>query len=98
MKIMIMHKENIKENIWIASYFQPISRCEQAPGGGFHPHGKIDKIDCGFLEPPHCNKKVNPKRKFSCGSYELLVSNVVYQMNEKVLIQYKFVYLFVKFH
>ena len=39
-----------------------ISRSEQAPGSGFHPRGKSDKIDCELLGPSWCNKKVDPER------------------------------------
>ena len=35
-------------------------------------------------------KKVYTEIYFSCASYELLVSNVAHQMNEKLLIQNKF--------
>ena len=34
-----------------------------------------------------CNKKVDPERYVSCGSYELLVSNVAHQMNLKLMIE-----------
>ena len=34
------------------------------------PCDKIDKIDCGFLGPSWCNKKVNPETYVSCGSYQ----------------------------
>ena len=36
-----------------------ISRPEQAPGSEFYPRDESEKIDCGFLEPYWCNKKVN---------------------------------------
>ena len=45
---------------------------------------------CAFLGPPWCYKKVNPEMYVSCGSYELLVSNVTYQMNEKLIVQKNF--------
>ena len=35
------------------------SRSEQAPGSEFHPRDESEKIDCGFLGPSWCNKKVN---------------------------------------
>ena len=59
-----------------------ISRSKQAPGSGFHPCDRSDKIYCGLLGPAWCNKKVNPERYVSCGSYELFVTNVAHQMNE----------------
>ena len=62
------------------------SRSEQAPGSGFHPHDKSYKIDCGFLGPSWCNKKVYPERQVPCGSYELLVSNVAHEMKENSMI------------
>ena len=37
------------------------SRSEQAPGSEFHPGDESDKIDCCFLGPSWCNKKVNPE-------------------------------------
>ena len=67
-----------------------ISRSEQAPGSEFHPRGESEKNDCGFLGPSWCNKKVNPETYVSCGSYELLLSNVAQQMKEKLAIQKKF--------
>ena len=63
------------------------SRLQQAPGSEFHPRDESDKIDCGFLGPSWCNKKVNPETYVPCGSYELLLSNVAHQMKEKLLIQ-----------
>ena len=49
----------------------------------FTPVTKVKKGYCGFLEPPWCNKKIDPERYVSCGSYELLVSNGAQQKNEK---------------
>ena len=54
------------------------SRSEQAPGSGFHPRVKSDKICCGFLGPAWCNKKVYPERQVPCGSYELSVRHVAH--------------------
>ena len=68
----------------------PTSRSEQAPGSEFHPRDESEKIDCGFLVPSWCSKKVNPETYVPCGSYELLLSNVAHQMNEKLTIQNKF--------
>ena len=67
-----------------------ISRSEQAPGSGFHPRDESDKIGCGCLGPSWCNKKVDPKRKVPCGSYELLVSNVAHEIKEKLIIEHLF--------
>ena len=39
-----------------------ISRSEQAPGSVFHPRDENTKIDCGFLGPFWCNKKLDPER------------------------------------
>ena len=63
------------------------SRSEQAPGSEFHTRDKSDQIECGFFGPSWCNKKVNPETHFPCGSYELLLSDVSHQMNEKLTIQ-----------
>ena len=52
---------------------RPKSRSEQAPGSGFHPCDKSDNLDYEIL--------------VSCGSYELLVSNVDNKTKEKVKIQ-----------
>ena len=41
--------------------YMPISRSEQAPGSEFHPWDKSEKVDCDFLGPSWCNKKVNPE-------------------------------------
>ena len=65
------------------------SRSEQVPGREFHPRDKSDKIDCRFLRLSWFHKKVNLKKKVSCGSYELLVHNVAHQMKEKLMIQNK---------
>ena len=62
----------------------------QAPGSGFHFREESDKIDFGFLGPSWCNKKIYPDISVSCGSYELLVSNIAQQMNEKLLIPNNF--------
>ena len=43
-----------------------------------------------ILGPFSWNKKLDPEIKVSCGSYELLVSNVAHQMVEKFMIQNKF--------
>ena len=67
-----------------------ISWSEQAPGSEFHPCDESEKIDCGFLGPSWCNKKVKPETYVPCGSYKLLLSNVAHQMKEKLTIQYKF--------
>ena len=67
-----------------------ISRYEQAPGSEFHPLDEGEKIDCGFLGPSWCNKKVNPETYVSCGSYELLLNNIAHQMKEQLTIQNKF--------
>ena len=55
-----------------------ISRSEQAPGSGFHRCDK-KKVNCEFLGGPLCNEMVD----VSFGSYELLMSDIVCQMNEK---------------
>ena len=78
--------------------FQHKSRSKQAPGGEFHRHDKSDKIYCGFLGPSLCNKKVNPETYVSCGSYELLLSNVSYQMKEKLTTKNNFPQFKVKCH
>ena len=44
----------------------------------------------GIFMGPWCNKKVNPKIYVTCGSYELLLSNVAHRMKEKLTIQNKF--------
>ena len=67
-----------------------ISRSEQAPGSEFHPCDEREKVYCGFLGPSWCNKKVNPEIYVPCGSYQLLLSNVAYQMKEKITVQNKF--------
>ena len=54
------------------------------------PVTKVIKIDCGFLGPSWCNKKVNPETYVPCGSYELLLSNAAHQMKEKLKIQNNF--------
>ena len=46
-----------------------------------------------FLEPPWCNKKVDPEKNDSYGSYELLINNVALQINEK-LMKDKFIYFY----
>jgi hypothetical protein len=66
------------------------SKSEQAPGSEFHPRDESEKIDCGFLGPSWCNKKINPETYVPCGSYELLLSNVAHQMKGKLTIQNKF--------
>ena len=38
------------------------SRSEQAPESVFHPRDENTKIDCGFLGPFWCNKKLDPER------------------------------------
>ena len=63
------------------------SRSEQAPGSEFHPRDESDKIYCGFMGPSWCNQKVNPETYVSCGSYELLLSNLAHQMKEKLTIR-----------
>ena len=68
----------------------PISRSEQAPGSEFYRRDESEKIECGFLGPSWCNKKVNPETYVPSGSYELLLSNVAHQMKEKLTIQNKF--------
>ena len=53
---------------FLESYFRthtdliPKSRSEQAPGSVFHPRDENTKIDCGFLGPFWCNKKLDPER------------------------------------
>ena len=54
------------------------------------PVTKVKKNDRGFLGPSCCSKKVNPETYVQCGSYELLLSNVPHQINEKLMIQNKF--------
>ena len=39
-----------------------ISRSEQAPRSVFHPRDENTQIDCGFLGPFWCKKKLYPKR------------------------------------
>ena len=39
-----------------------ISWSEQAPGSVFHPRDENNQIDCGFLGPFWCNKKLDPER------------------------------------
>ena len=66
------------------------SRSEQAPGSEFHRRDESEQNYCGFFGPSWCNKKVNPVTYVPCGSYELSLSNVAYQMKEKLAIQNKF--------
>ena len=66
------------------------SRSEQAQGSEFHPRDASEKNNCGFLGPSWCSKKVHPETFVPCGLYELLLSNVAHQMNEKLTIQNKF--------
>ena len=56
----LLHGRAVKVPIHLWLTF-PKSRSEQAPGCGFHPRDKSDTINCGFLGPPWCNKKVEPK-------------------------------------
>ena len=67
-----------------------ISRSEQAPGSEFHPRDESEKNYCGFLGPSWSNKKVNHVTYVPCGSFELLLSNVAYQMKEKLMNKNKF--------
>ena len=60
-----------------------ISRSEQAPRSGFHPPDKSDNSVAGFLGPRWYNKKVDPGRYVSCGSYELVVSNIAPQIKKQ---------------
>ena len=60
-----------------------ILRLGLTPGSEFHPRDESEKNDFGFLGPSWCNKKVNPETYVPCGSYELLLSNIAYQMKEK---------------
>ena len=64
-----------------------LSRPKQAPRSGFQPRDESDKSVCGFVGPPWWNKKIDHERYVLIGSYELLVSNGVHQMNEKFVIQ-----------
>ena len=77
------HRYNIFNMRWLFHRFA-VSRSEQAPGSEFHPRDESDKIDCGFLGPSLCNKKVN----------ELLVSNVAPQMKEIIMIENKLSFFF----
>ena len=65
------------------------SRYEQAPGSGFYFLTKVKK-GCGFLWHHWSNKKEDPDRYVSFGSYELLMSNVANQMNDKWIIKNNF--------
>ena len=58
-----------------------MSRSKQAQGSEFQPRDVSDKTDCGFFGPSWCNKKVDPEKKVSCASYELLVNNVAHHKN-----------------
>ena len=69
-------------NIHTSLKYESIS--EQASGSEFPPpRDKSEKLDFGFLGLSWCNKKVNPETQVQCGSYELLLTNVVHQMKEK---------------
>ena len=87
-----MDKGRGGEALWaiLGSHHMPTSRSEQAPGREFHPRDKSENIDCGFLGPSWCSKKINPETYVPCGSNELLLSNVAHQMNEKLTIKNKF--------
>ena len=63
---------------------------EQAAGSEFHPSDESDKIDCCFLGPSWCNKKIDPERWVPCGSFEVLVSNESHKMREAVIVKNKF--------
>ena len=45
-----------------------MSRSEQATGSAFHPRDENTIMDCGFLGPFWCSKKIDPKRKIPDGS------------------------------
>ena len=54
----------------------------------FHPRDESDKIDCVFWDLFGATKMyLDPERYVSCGSYELLVSNVAHEMNVKLMIK-----------
>ena len=50
---------------------------------GFTPLTKVTKVFVVFWDLLGAKKKVDLERYVSLGSYELLVSNVGHQMNEK---------------
>ena len=81
--MLVFIKNTIRKN---SKQFH-ISRSEQAPGSGFHHCDISEKSDCSFLGPPCCNRKIDPERYVSFGSYELFVSNVTHQIYEKKSIQ-----------
>ena len=73
--------------LWELNYlYQGLSKHQEA---GFTPVTKVKKNYCGFLGPSWFNKKVDPEIYVSFGPYELLVSNVAHQLNEKWMVQNK---------